>query len=83
MDDIDISTLLLNGQVPAEPNPKGIGDYDNDGIPDLMVKFDRSAVQQILQVGDDVEITVAGELNDGTPFEGSDTIRVIDKGGKK
>ncbi len=48
-----------------------------------MVKFDRSAVQHILQVGDEIEITVTGELNDETPFKGSDTIRVIDKGGKK
>ena len=55
----------------------------NDSIPDLMVKFDRSAAQQILLPEDEVEITVTGEQNDGTPFEGSDSIRVIDKGGKK
>jgi len=83
VDDIDISTILLNDQVPAESHPTGIGDNDNDGVPDLMVKFDRSAVQQILQASDDVEIVVTGELNDGTPFEGSDMIRVIDKGKKK
>jgi len=83
VDDIDISTILLNYQIPAEPHPTCIGDYDDDGVPDLMVKFDRSDVQQILQVGDNVEITVTGELNDGKLFEGMDTIRVIDKGGKK
>jgi hypothetical protein len=48
-----------------------------------MVKFDRSAVQGILGAGSEVEITVTGELEDDTKFEGSDTIRVIDKGGKK
>ena len=83
VDDIDISTLLLNDQVPAEIHPTGIGDFDNDDIPDLMVKFDRSAVQEILEVGNEVEIIAFGELTDGTPFEGSDTIRVIGKGGKK
>lgn len=83
VDDIDVSTIKLNDQVPAESHPTGIGDEDDDGVPDLMVKFDRSAVQQILQAGDEVEITVTGELNDETPFEGSDTIRVINKGGKK
>lgn len=80
--DIDVSTVKLNGEVSAESEPTAIGDYDGDGIADLMVKFDRAAMQGILQVGD-VEITVTGELTDGTLFEGIDTIRVIDKGGKK
>jgi hypothetical protein len=83
VDDIDVSTIKLNGQVPAESHPTGVGDCDNDGVTDLMVKFDRAAVQKILQAGDEVEITVTGELKDETPFEGSDTIRVIDKGEKK
>ena len=82
VDDIDVSTIKLNEQVSAESEPTAIGDYDGDGIVDLMVKFDRAAMQGILQVGD-VEITVTGELTDGTLFEGIDTIRVIDKGGKE
>lgn len=77
--DIDVSTIKLNDSVSAELKPTSIGDYDNDGIPDLMVKFDMSAVQKILQPGDN-GITVTGELNDGTPFEDFDTIRVINPG---
>jgi len=42
--DIDVSTIMLNDTIPAEPRPVAIGDYDNDSVPDLMVKFDRSAV---------------------------------------
>jgi hypothetical protein len=80
---IDVSTIRLNDEVQVEDNPTEIGDYDGDGIADLMVKFDRSAVQEILEVGDEVGITVTGELTDGTPFGGSDTIRVIDKGKSK
>ncbi len=83
VEDIDISTIKLNEQVPAESRPMGIGDCDDDGIAELMVKFDRSAVQGILEAGNEVEITVSGELEDDMKFEGSDTIRVIDKGGKK
>ncbi len=83
VEDIDVSTIKLNDQVPAQSRPTGIGDCDGDGIAELMVKFDRSAVQEILEAGDEVEITVTGELEDDTKFEGSDTIRVIDKGGKK
>ena len=83
VEDIDVSTIKLNDEVPAESRPTGVGDCDDDGIAELMVKFDRSAVQEILEAGDEVEITVTGELNDDTKFEGSDMIRLINKGGKK
>lgn len=83
VEDIEVSTIKLNDEVPAESRPTGIGDCDDDGIAELMVKFNRSAVQEILEAGDEVEITVTGDLNDDTKFEGSDTIRVINKGGKK
>ena len=79
--EIDVAAVLLNGVVPAETKPTGVGDYDSDGIADLMVKFDRSAVEEILGPNDEVEITVTGEVARtlfGIPFEGSDTIRVID-----
>ena len=56
-----------------------LGDYDSEGIPDLMVKFDRQAVIAMLQVGDAVNVTVTGKLYDGMPFEDSDVIRVIDQ----
>jgi len=73
---INVSSIRLNGTVPALAKPTEIGDHDKDGIPDLMVKFDRAAVQAILQVGDNVEITVNGSLTDGRQFEGKDIIRV-------
>ena len=42
----------------------------------LMVKFDRSAVQDACVPGS-TTITIAGQLTDGSSFEGSDTINVI------
>jgi hypothetical protein len=48
----------------------------------LIVKFNREDLVGV-STGDAVELTVTGEFIDGTPFIGSDTIRVIDKGGKK
>ena len=78
--DINVSTMMLNDEVLAELHPTEIGDYDSDGILDLMVKFDRQSVIDILPVGDEVNVTVTGKLFDKTAFEGSDTIRVIDKG---
>lgn len=46
----------------------------------LMVKFVRSEVEGILAVGESVEIMIGGELDDETPFLGTDTIRVINPG---
>jgi len=71
-EDIDISTIKLNGMVDAEEKPTGI---DEDGI--LMVKFDRQAVKALLEPGENVEISISGELFNGMEFEGTDTIRVI------
>jgi len=51
----------------------------------IMAKFSRSDFQEMLtesgKLGE-VELTVRGELIDGTTFEGMDIIRVIDKGKK-
>jgi len=77
---IDLESIRLNDQIPITPEPTEIGDYDENGIPDLMVKFDRLDVQSILEVGDEVKIMITGKLINGKPFEGSDIIRVIDKG---
>ena len=82
VEEIDISTVMLNGIVPALARPTDVGDYDSDGVPDLMVKFDRADVQDVLEPGNEVEVTVSGQLTDGTLFEDTDTIRVIEKGRK-
>jgi len=66
--DVDISTIRLNGVVPAEPKPCAVDDKE------LMVKFDRAAVQKMVSVGK-VTLTVTGVVS-GVPFEGSDTVRV-------
>jgi len=77
---IDLGTLMLNSLIRSEAKPNEIGDYDGDGIPDLMVKFNGLAVQKILNIGDAVRITLTGNLIDGRLFEGTDTIRVISQG---
>jgi hypothetical protein len=77
VNDIDISTVKLNNKIEAELHPTEIGDYDTDGIPDLMVKFDRQELIATLSVGE-ATLTITGKVNE-TLFEGSDTIRVIDE----
>jgi hypothetical protein len=83
--DIDVSSIMLNGTIPVDMEaPITIGDYDNDTVPDLMVKFNRAAVMSyiISVIGypdgfTTVTLTITGKLNNGTPFEGSGTIKVI------
>ncbi|MBC8459436.1 MAG: T9SS type A sorting domain-containing protein [Deltaproteobacteria bacterium] len=45
----------------------------------FIAKFNGSDLVGVLP-GDAVKLTVTGQLTDGTPFEGSDTIKVIQKG---
>ncbi len=56
-----------------------VGDRDEDGIPDLAVKFDRQMLARDLCM-DDVTITVEGDLYTGEHFFGSDMIRIISRG---
>jgi hypothetical protein len=72
----EVVPSTLNGQIRAEAKPTEIDDYDSDGIPDSMVKFNRSEGQKILQAGEEVRITVGGNLTEGRLFEGTDFIRV-------
>jgi len=85
---INVSTILLNGTVPAELHPTEVGDYDGDGVPDLMVKFDRAEVTSYILANVNmtklieekfmtITLTITGELDDGTPFQGSDTITIM------
>lgn len=86
--DIDVASIELSCDTYTDwvdPDaPAEIGDYDGDGIPDLMVKFDRLALVDYLQTIDysdadgkfyDLPIIITGTVA-GTPFEGTDTIRV-------
>lgn len=82
--EITVSTILLNDCMGVEPSPFTYGDYDGDGIADLMVKFDRAQVMQYILDHTSIEgmfstaaLTITGKLNDGTLFEGSDTIRIV------
>ncbi len=86
--DIVVNTILLNGTIGIDlESPTQIGDYDCDGIADLMVKFDRSTVIDWLRLADysqdtgksfEVNMKITGMVT-GTPFEGADTVKVLFK----
>ena len=75
-EEIDISSILLQDEIPVVPGKWAIGDCDFDGIRELEVKFDRAAFQQIMPLGEYVPVTITGTAR-GRPFAGEDTIRTI------
>ena len=71
--DINVSTVECEGA----PAVRGmVSEEDNSTY---IAKFNRQDLVNVT-IGDAVVLTVTGNLYDGTPFEGNDTIRVIDKG---
>jgi len=84
-----ISTIMLNKTIPVDlATSTEVGDHDNDGVLDLMVKFNRSEVISYIFGNVNttrlfekrfmtVTLTMIGRLNDGKIFQGNDTIRII------
>jgi len=79
VEDIEFDSLRLGGVAPAR-GEGGFGDYDGDGIPDLMVRFSREALRSVLQPGSCL-ITLTGSFVNGDELTGEDTVKVI-AGGK-
>jgi len=75
---IDTSTIYLsstNGTVFAESKPISVSDYDNDGLPDIMVKFNKQSLINLVRPPSAM-LTIEGKIGDKI-FEGSDVIRII------
>jgi predicted outer membrane repeat protein len=73
---IDPDSVFLEGDI----GPDRFWITEDEQV--AVAKFDRSEVQAILNVGE-VELTITGRLTDGTAFQGTDIIKVIDKAGEK
>ncbi len=71
--DVNSYRIFLQGELEAE------WVWFNEQQQVVAARFNRSAVQEILMPGE-VELTVTGELTDGTKFTGMDTVRVISTG---
>jgi hypothetical protein len=81
---VDLATVRLSGGPLAELSPSDVGDVDEDGQQDIMVKFDRQDVIDFILQGEvedqqEIELTVEGNIVEGTRFVGSDVIRVLKK----
>jgi hypothetical protein len=77
---IDLSTVRLQGTIPAANQVAKVTDHDKDGIPDIMVQFSQQAlITQLSGVTGEVQLFVTGTLRNGIPFEGWDTIVISQK----
>jgi len=84
--DIESDLIFLNETVPVDSNAKvEIGDFDEDGNPDLMVKFERATVIAWLETTErpkdtatpvQVTLKISGKVAN-TLFEGYTTLTIL------
>jgi hypothetical protein len=89
--DIDVSTIRLEGVAPIrsaiedvaapfEGDDCGCTTAGPDGHADLTLKFNYTAIVEAIgdvDAGDIVPLTITGELENGTPFQGEDCVRIL------
>jgi hypothetical protein len=82
---IDVSKIRLNETIPAELELVAVGDYATNGIPDLMVRFNRTLVIEYMisrgMTHGNATLTITGLTQAGkspvaVAFKGSHDIRV-------
>ena len=78
-EDIDVSKILLLGNISALEEKIDIIDHDQNGVKALVVKFDRQVVVDYLRIikQDEAKVPfiITGTIH-GQPFKGSDIIIV-------
>lgn len=68
----------MNYQIKADPVLKTIIDYNQNGIPELLIKFPAKSISYYAGFGDKVHIIICGEVK-GKYFRGTEFIKVIDR----
>jgi parallel beta-helix repeat protein len=70
-DEIDPSTVLLNNTLSPEKGRLSLDDHNDDGIPDMTMRFRREKVSRVLGRNDESELLISGRLKNGLSFEGT------------
>jgi len=84
---VDITTLMFgdpNGSTAVSPLRSALEDVSGDGLLDLTLKFSTADLVEYEALGPDtIEGLLTGEMVDGTPFAGMDSIRIVPPNGSK
>ncbi len=73
--DIDASSIFLE-TIPIIPDWVGFVDIDLDDVDELMVKFERSAVFELVSdAQESADLRITGSFDDGATFFGMDTVQ--------
>jgi len=75
-----ISSVSTLESLFAEPSPVSFEDRNRDGVPEIVVRFDRESFARLLPEGDQIPVTVTGEVADTVWFTGTGQIRTIRPG---
>lgn len=78
--EIDVSTVTFEDVLPAMPSPADVGDYDSDGIPDRMVKFNRAGVISLLSGSEESSLWLSERGEDTAPLNHGDEFEVTVSG---
>ncbi|MDA0769234.1 MAG: DUF11 domain-containing protein [Chloroflexi bacterium] len=83
VNDIDLSTIRFgvdgDNTMPQHRRVGHIKDINSDGIDDMVLHFRTQAlgISRDTERGDIVTLFLTGELNDGTEFDGEDTVTIV------
>lgn len=94
INDIDLATVRLEGVTPIRSDEKDVAtpfdgelcdchELEGDGFEDLTLKFDSQEIIVALGTvsdGDEIVLTLTGQLVDGTAIKGQDCVFILDKG---
>ncbi len=75
--DVVVASLRVGGEVAPLATAPVIGDQDGNGIPDLVLCFDRAAVQRTFSDTGSPALEISGQYTDGRGFRRSAPVTIV------